>query len=257
MIKFAERLRNCEESAMSRRRAWQSFWVFKCAPIRAMKAATAGRIMRNWWPWRTTSASPRTICWGAATRMRRVTWDVGRRTAATGCLLPQGAGPARMHPPFLFCRAQKRNGPCTVQREKALGRAPVQWPSARRGSAYRCKRRFGLTFGHAILFCDSCDCRPVADGAEVVGVVVGLPLLLFPLPLRCVRARNVSGSGKRSRMYPCTSPGQRVPQGQGVSVPDFYKGVPAFPRRRQEVCACADRPAEHFFFSTGRGAFSF
>ena len=26
------------------------------------------------------------------------------------------------------------------------------------------------------------------------------------------------------------------------------------PRRRQEVCACADRPAEHFFFSTGRGA---
>ncbi len=41
-----------------------------------------------------------------------------------------------------------------------------------------------------------------------------------------------------------TSPGQRFPQGSGVSVPDFYKGVPAIPRRRQEVCACADRPAE-------------
>ena len=54
-----------------------------------------------------------------------------------------------------------------------------------------------------------------------------------------------------------TSPGQRFPQGPDVSVPDFYKEVPAFPRRRQEVCACADRPAEHFFFSTGRGAFSF
>ena len=51
-----------------------------------------------------------------------------------------------------------------------------------------------------------------------------------------------------------TSPGQRFPQGPDVSVPDFYKEVPAFPRRRQEVCACADRPAEHFFFSTGRGA---
>ena len=54
-----------------------------------------------------------------------------------------------------------------------------------------------------------------------------------------------------------TSPGQRFPQGPDVSVPDFYKEVPAIPRRRQEVCAGADRPAEHFFFSTGRGAFSF
>ena len=42
-----------------------------------------------------------------------------------------------------------------------------------------------------------------------------------------------------------------------VSVPDCRKGLPTFPRRRQEVCAGADRPAEHVFFSTGRGAFSF
>ena len=41
-----------------------------------------------------------------------------------------------------------------------------------------------------------------------------------------------------------TSPGWRFPQGPGVSVPDRRKGQPAFPRRRQEVCACADRPAE-------------
>ena len=54
-----------------------------------------------------------------------------------------------------------------------------------------------------------------------------------------------------------TSPGWRLPQGFGVSVPDFCKGVPAIPRRRHEVCVCADRPAEHFFFSTGRGPFSF
>ena len=54
-----------------------------------------------------------------------------------------------------------------------------------------------------------------------------------------------------------TSPGWRFPQGPGVSVPDCRKEQPTFPRRRQEVCACADRPAEHFFFSTGRGAFSF
>ena len=40
------------------------------------------------------------------------------------------------------------------------------------------------------------------------------------------------------------SPGQRVPQGPGVSVPDRRKGLPTIPRRRQEVCACAVRPAE-------------
>ena len=47
------------------------------------------------------------------------------------------------------------------------------------------------------------------------------------------------------------------PQGPGVSVSDFYKAVPTFPRRRQEGRIYAARPAEHFFFSTGRGAFSF
>ena len=55
-----------------------------------------------------------------------------------------------------------------------------------------------------------------------------------------------------------TSPGRRFPQGLGVSVPDFYKGVPAFPRRRQEVCAGADRPAEAFFlFGPCTARFSF
>ena len=38
-----------------------------------------------------------------------------------------------------------------------------------------------------MLFCDFCNCRPVADGAEVVGVVIALSLLLFSLPL-AVRA---------------------------------------------------------------------
>ena len=180
---------------------------------------------------------------------------MGRRTAATEVSAPAGGWSSQDAPPISLLSCQKRNGPCTVQREKRLMRsgavalratgvgvsvqAPI-WPDLR--------ARYSLL---RFLWC-----RPVADGAEVVGVVVVLPLLLFSLPL-AVPCGNVSGSGKRSRMYPCTSPGQRVPQGQCVSVPDFYKGVPAFPRRRQEVCACADRPAEHFFFSTGRGAFSF
>ena len=43
-----------------------------------------------------------------------------------GFLLPQGACPAGMHPPFLFWSCQKRNGPCTVQREKTLRRVGLR-----------------------------------------------------------------------------------------------------------------------------------
>ena len=83
-----------------------------------------------------------------------------------------------MHPPFLFCLAKRETGRAR-SKEKSAWRAPVQWPSARRGSAHRCLRRFGLAFGHAILFCDSCNCCPVADGAEGVGVVIALRCFSF------------------------------------------------------------------------------
>ena len=56
------------------------------------------------------------------------------------------------------------------KRKNALARSGAVALRARRGSAYRCKRRFRLAFGHAILFCDSCDCCPVADGADLVGL---------------------------------------------------------------------------------------
>ena len=181
---------------------------------------------------------------------------MGRRTAATGSLLPQGGLVQPGCTPHFSFVVPKEKRAVHGPKRKAFDALRCSGPPRARGSAYQCLLRFCLTFGHAILFCDSCSYRPVADGAEVVGVVVVLPLLLFSLPL-AVPCGNVSGSGKRSRMYPCTSPGQRLPQGLGVSVPDFYTGVPTFPRRRQEVCAGADRPAEHFFFSTGRGAFSF
>ena len=85
-----------------------------------------------------------------------------------------------------------------------------------------------------------------------------------PLPLTWCSQRLAGfprAPGERQRKEKLdvsrTSPGRRFPQGPGVSVPDRRAGPPAIPRRRQEVCACADRPAEHFFFSTGRGAFSF
>ena len=57
-------------------------------------------------------------------------------------------------PPILFLVAPKRECAAPGGREKALWRAPVQWPSARRGSADRCLLRFGLAFGHAMVFCE-------------------------------------------------------------------------------------------------------
>mgnify|MGYP007039986382 CR=1 FL=1 len=39
----------------------------------------------------------------------------------------------QMHPPFSFRSCRKENGPCTVQKKRPLGRAPVQWPSALTG----------------------------------------------------------------------------------------------------------------------------
>ena len=99
-----------------------------------------------------------------------------------GTLLPQGACPARMHPPNSLLSCQKRNGPCTVQREKRW-RAPVQWPSARAGDGVSVQALIwtGLRARYSLL--RVCNCRPVADGAEDVGVVIVLPLLLFSLPL--------------------------------------------------------------------------
>ena len=53
-------------------------------------------------------------------------------------------------------------------------------------------------------------------------------------------------------------PGPKVTQGQRVSVSDYRKGPPAIPRRRQEGCACADRPAVAFFlFGPCTARFSF
>ena len=178
------------------------------------------------------------------TSMKR-SWDRKGLCSHRGCA-----------PHSLFGQDQKENAPRPVEEKKALGALRCSGPprATEVGVSVQAPIWACLRARYSLL--RSRHCRPVADGADGVGVVVVLPLLLFSLPLAVLR-RSVSGSGERRRMYPCTSPGQRFPQGQRVSVSDCRKGLPTFPRRRQEVCACADRPAEHFFFSTGRGAFSF
>ena len=110
-----------------------------------------------------------------------------------GLLLPQGAGPAGCTPHFLFPLVEKKTGCARSKRQDRLDALRRVRASARRGSADRCKRRFWPAFGHAIIFCDFWDCRPVADGAEVVGVVIALSLLLFSLPLAVPRGNWCNG----------------------------------------------------------------
>jgi len=104
-------------------------------------------------------------------------WAAVRRPR--GILLPQGAGPAGCTPHFLFPLVEKKTGRARSKRKDRLDALRRVRASARRGSADRCKRRFWPAFGHAIIFCNFWDCRPVADGAEIVGVVIALRCFSF------------------------------------------------------------------------------
>ena len=111
---------------------------------------------------------------------------VGRRTAATGVSAPAGGRSHGGTPPILFLVAPKRECAAPGGREKALVRAPA--PSclrARRGSAYRCKRRFGLAFGHAWVFREFAAAVPCRMMPTASGCKDAFELLLFPrVPLR-------------------------------------------------------------------------
>ena len=77
----------------------------------------------------------------------------------------------QMHPPFLFWSCQKRNGPCTVQREKTLWSqlcTCVQSCCTGVGGSVPAPISPDLRARYHLLR-DRC-CRPVADGAEGVGV---------------------------------------------------------------------------------------
>ena len=105
-------------------------------------------------------------------------------TAAAGDSAPAGGLSSGDAPPIFFSvLPEKKTGRARSKRKGRLARSGAVALRARRGSAYRCLLRFGLAFGHAWDFCDFCDCRPVADGAEGVGVQGRIELLLFSLPL--------------------------------------------------------------------------
>ena len=166
-----------------------------------------------------------------------------------------------MRPPFSFWLRQKENAPRPVEEKKAPSALRCSGPPRARGSTYRCLFRFCLAFGHAIPFYDSPTAVPWRMVRKSSGCKNAFDQLLFPrVPLRYALPGS---SWKRERQrkeelgVSQPSPGWRSPQGRCVSVPDFRKGVPAIPRRRQEVRAGAGRPAETFFLLTGRDRFLF
>ena len=84
-----------------------------------------------------------------------------------------------MHPPFSFPSCGKENGPCTVQKKRPLGALRCSGPPRARGSAYRCKRRFGLALGHAIPFCEIDTADPWRRGWRASGCKDAFDQLLF------------------------------------------------------------------------------
>ena len=198
----------------------------------------------------------------------------GRRPP--GLCSRRGACPAGMHPPFSFPSCGKENGPCTVQKKRPLLVATLHIRAKLLYGGRRIGACSDLALPSGTLYSSARTMLPSRGGwcgghRAARTYLTCSSFRAFRFATRCPGIRRscclapccnshqppASGSENRRSMYPRLPRAKGFPQGPGVSVSDFYKEVPTFPRRRQEVCAGADRPAEHFFFSTGRGAFSF
>ena len=152
-----------------------------------------------------------------------------------GSLLPQEAGPAGCTPHFLFRLAEKKTGRARSKRKGRLGALRCSGPPRATGVGGsvpapilpRLRARYSLLRGRY--------CRPVADGAEGVGVVVALLLLLFSLPLawRLTGAGAAGGCGHPPESTsPHARPGQRVAKRNA--------------RKEERVkCVLAPRPKTH------------
>ena len=170
----------------------------------------------------------------------------------------------RMHPPFLFCRAKRETGRAR-SKEKSVGALRYSGPP--RDGDRRIGASADLGWPSGTLSSSASLQLPSRGGwcGERRGARTHLScfsLRAFRFATRSPGARRgrcphrpvaevPSTTGQRQRKEKLdvsqTSPGQRSPQGQRVSVPDCRAGQPTIPRRRQEVCACADRPAEALF----------
>ena len=195
-------------------------------------------------------------------------------------------------PPIFFSVLRKRKRAVHGPKEKAafLPRSGTFVPPRDGGLPNRCRPDLPA-------FCRLAPGRSVepassrVSGAEVVGVVNALSLLLNPLPLHgpargpfqradtqvrpygrtrnrhrlvgadlCVGpnpAREGQRQRKEKRTVSPTSPGLDDPKGSAFpSLTAAREGQPSLAGGRRSAPARTD-PPKHFFSSTGRGAFSF
>ena len=218
------------------------------------------------------------MVWPPLERVREVTnrpWKFGPPSGGHGDSAPQGACPAGMHPPFSFPTCGKENGPCTVQKKRPLGRAPVQWPSARNGG-----RRIGA--------CSDLD-WPSGTLCSSAIPVAAVPWRMAPTssgwlshgaaslfatahaPAKNPAARSAAERAEREadQMRPCTpltfAPAPRESAFKPVPHPAAPVGRSSQTRRHhlsstpvQQLCTDVQSCDQKRFFSyTGRGAFSF
>ncbi len=218
------------------------------------------------------------MVWPPLERVREVTnrpWKFGPPSGGHGDSAPAGGLSSRDAPPVFFSDLRKRKRAVHGPKEKAAWtRSGAVALRAQRGSAYRCLLRFGLAFGHAMLFCDSCCCRPVADGADLVGVVAAWSCFSFATahaPAKNPAARSAAERAEREadQMRPCTpltfAPAPRESAFKPVPHPAAPVGRSSQTRRHhlsstpvQQLCTDVQSCDQKRFFSyTGRGAFSF
>jgi hypothetical protein len=186
-----------------------------------------------------------------------------------------------MHPPFSFPSCGKENGPCTVQKKRPLRRAPARSRLRATGVGGSVQAPILACLRARFSLLQVCNCRPVADGAEIVGVVIALRCFSFrcrwldgswcklPRPpgqrvakrnarkenlVKCVLAPRFLSEPRRGsqcsslhRTPPRPSGSPRNPAGTILRRPPYSN----FAR----TCKVATK--SDFFSSTGRGAFSF
>ena len=177
-------------------------------------------------------------------------------------------------PHFLFGLAEKKTGRARSKRKGRLGALRCSGPPRARGSAYRCKRRFGLAFGHAILFYEIDTAVPWRMVPTSSGWLSHGAASLFATahaPAKNPAARSAAERAEREadQMRPCTpltfAPAPRESAFKPVPHPAAPVGRSSQTRRHhlsstpvQHLCTDVQRCDQQRFFSyTGRGAFSF
>ena len=127
------------------------------------------------------------------------------------------------------------------KRKSALTRSGAVALRAR-GAADRCLRRFGPAFGHAILFCDSCDCRPVAGAPTLSERLSHGPATLFAAAGRWLMRVSVWGNATAPTIARAArSEAERAERGTGQM--RFCTPAQDAPPPRESTAKCTPHPA--------------